>query len=78
MSDPIHNPAHYDIPGTDLQARDIIAALSLNHSTGNAMKYIIRAGRKAGETRLTALRKARESLDYEISREIEKESSYGN
>lgn len=53
-SDPI-NPAHYRSGG--LEAIDVIEKFDLGFCQGNALKYILRAGRKTDDAR-TDLRKA--------------------
>ncbi len=49
------NPTHYH--GKNLETIDVIEAFDLDFSLGNAVKYILRAGKKDGRT--TDLRKAR-------------------
>jgi hypothetical protein len=64
MSDPI-NPPHY-VGAGGLEAIAVIEAFELGFHLGNALKYILRAGRKGD--RLTDLKKARWYLDREIER----------
>jgi hypothetical protein len=61
--DPI-NPDHYRANG--MEAIDVIEAFGLGFHCGNAVKYILRAGRK-GEA-VEDLRKARWYIDREIAR----------
>ncbi len=69
MSDPVNNPAHYQgvcvCPncGTSIEAIEITERHGFR--LGNALKYILRAGKK--ESRATDLAKARWYLDREIS-----------
>lgn len=63
-NDPI-NPEHYAANG--LEAIDVIDAFDLNFCLGNAIKYILRAGRKGGKDE--DLKKA----VWYLQREIEKE-----
>lgn len=56
MSDAI-NPAHYKSGG--LEAINVIEAWGLGFSYGNALKYILRAGRKDPEKTIEDLLKAR-------------------
>jgi hypothetical protein len=52
------NPAHYH-GAKGLQVIDVIEAFGLDYSTGNAVKYLLRAGKKPGEDEKTELEKAR-------------------
>jgi hypothetical protein len=60
----IDHPDHYQ--GQNLEAIDVIEAFDLNFSLGNAIKYILRAGRKG--VRKEDLEKA----VWYINREIDK------
>lgn len=60
----INHPDYYINVG--IEAIDFIDAHSLNFNLGNVIKYITRAGRKDGEDKLTALRKAQWYLEREI------------
>jgi rRNA processing protein Krr1/Pno1 len=42
--DPVNAPAHYR--GNGMEAIDVIEAFALGFRLGNAVKYILRAGRK--------------------------------
>lgn len=64
--DLVNHPPHYKSGG--MEVIDVIHAFSLDFWLGNAAKYILRAGRKAGETRLRDLKKARWYLDDMIRR----------
>lgn len=62
MNDVVNHPAHYNVKG--IEAIDVIEAYGLGFHLGNAVKYILRAGRKdMGDT---DLRKARWYLDRRI------------
>lgn len=61
----VDHPAHYKANG--IEVIDIIRAFKLNFSLGNALKYVLRAGRKPGTSGLEDLKKARWYLDEEIS-----------
>jgi hypothetical protein len=63
----VNRPAHYDI-GNGLQIIDVIERLGLNFNLGNALKYIVRAGRKSPKP-LEDLRKATWYLGREIGQE---------
>jgi uncharacterized protein DUF3310 len=62
--DSIDHPPHYKSGG--LEAIDVIEAFGLGFCLGNAIKYVLRAGRKgdAGED----LKKARWYINREIAR----------
>ena len=44
MSDRVNHPPHYQ--GRGIEAIDVIEAFNLDFCLGNAVKYILRAGRK--------------------------------
>lgn len=58
-------PPHYQMKPEPLE---VIQAWDLNFAKGSAVKYIARAGKKAGEDETTALRKAVDFLQREIKR----------
>lgn len=62
--DSVNHPNHYTWLPNGVEVIDITA--HFNFSLGNALKYIMRAGRKGDA--LEDLKKARWYLDYEISR----------
>ena len=66
MNTQINHPDYYR--AGKYECSDYIEAFDLNFNLGNVIKYISRAGRKPGEDRLTAYKKAREYLDREIAR----------
>lgn len=68
----IDHPAHYGGADNPYEAIKVIEAWSLGFCLGNAVKYISRAGKKAGATTLEDLRKARWYIDREISRQEQK------
>lgn len=66
------HPAHYGGKDNPYEAIKVIRAwlgpeVARGFTLGNAMKYISRAGKKAGESTLDDLRKARWYLDNEIN-----------
>lgn len=63
MHDPVDNPQHYQTK-YGLQVIDVIEKFELNYNLGNAVKYILRAGKKDNEVQ--DLRKA----IWYISRQI--------
>ncbi|MBQ3457119.1 MAG: DUF3310 domain-containing protein [Synergistaceae bacterium] len=62
----IEHPRYYNAGG--IEVIDFIDAHSLNFSLGNVVKYVVRAGHKDGENRMTALLKASRYLEHEIER----------
>lgn len=66
--DPI-KPTYYN--DTKITPFDVIDDWGLNFYLGNAVKYIKRAGKKAGNSRLQDLKKIREYIDHEIRAEEE-------
>jgi hypothetical protein len=63
MSNDKSNPQHYQNQVTPI---DIIEMYQLNFSLGNTIKYILRAGKKDGESDLDDLNKALWYLNREI------------
>lgn len=61
----ITKPSHY-CEGRKYEPKDVIRDWDLNFNLGNVVKYISRNGRKAGETKIKDLQKARQYLDFEI------------
>ena len=59
------NPTHYQNKVTPI---DIIEMYDLNFSLGNVIKYVLRAGKKNGESDLDDLNKALWYLNREIDR----------
>ncbi len=66
QTDPI-KPEYYN--DTKITPFDVIDDWGLNFYLGNAVKYIKRAGKKAGNSRLQDLKKIREYIDHEIRAE---------
>lgn len=67
--DKVNKPAHYQ--GNSLQAIDVIEDFELGFSLGNAIKYILRAGKKEyeeGEDEVLDLLKAKWYIDREIAK----------
>lgn len=60
----VDHPPHYQANG--VEAIDVIDAFGLGFNLGNAVKYLLRAGRKGDA--LTDLKKARWYLDREIDK----------
>jgi hypothetical protein len=65
MEDNINHPIHYQ-GLSDIEAIDVIEEFELNFHLGNAVKYILRAGKK--DNRIQDLKKAIWYLDREIER----------
>lgn len=60
-------PEYYN--DTGISPFDVIDVWELNFYLGNVIKYIKRAGKKEGNSRLQDLKKAQEYLSAEIARE---------
>ena len=75
MSDPVNSPQHYRA-ANGLEAIDVIEGFGLDRSfrLGNALKYLLRAGRKGDA--LEDLRKARWYLDREYARMEASDAGY--
>ena len=65
----INHPDHYQAKG--MEAIDVIEAYNLNFSLGSAIKYILRAGKKPGESSVEDLNKAIWYIQREIERHAE-------
>lgn len=61
-------PAHYGGPENPFEPIKVIEHYALNFSLGNAVKYILRAGKKDAAKTVEDLEKARTYLDFEIAR----------
>lgn len=61
----VDHPAHYQT-ANGLEAIDVIDAFDLGFDLGNAVKYILRAGKKRDA--LTDLKKAAWYLDHQIAK----------
>ncbi len=62
----VNHPRHYFSNG--IEAIDVIEAYGLNFHRGNAVKYILRAGKKDQQKDEEDLLKARWYLDRELER----------
>jgi len=71
MKEKINHPDHYQ--GSGLEAIDVIEAFNLDFNLGNAIKYILRAGKK--ESKIEDLKKAHWYLAREIFNHEEKDAS---
>lgn len=67
MSDPVNHPAHYTGFSNGAEAIDITENLTFN--TGNAVKYLARAGRTDGRVKGEVLEDLQKAAWY-ITREI--------
>lgn len=68
QEDLIFHPSHY-CDGRKYEPVKVINDWGLGFNTGNAVKYISRAGRKPGNSRLKDLEKAKQYLEFEIGLE---------
>ncbi|HYF53205.1 MAG TPA: DUF3310 domain-containing protein [Salinarimonas sp.] len=66
--DPIHRPAHYTSHQSGIECIQVTEHMGF--LLGNVMKYIWRAGQKAGADEIEDLRKAAWYLDREINRRL--------
>lgn len=64
----VDHPAHYGGEDDPFEAIKIIEHYDLGFRTGNAVKYLLRAGRKPGASYLQDLEKAAWYLQREIER----------
>lgn len=62
--DNVNHPAHYQ--GNGIESIEVIEGFDLNFHLGNAVKYILRAGRKSD--RVEDIRKAIWYLNRELQR----------
>lgn len=62
----VDHPAHYGGGSNPFEAIKVIEAWELNFCLGNAVKYVLRAGRKPNTDAVEDLKKARWYLDREI------------
>lgn len=70
-------PAHYD-GGNGIDNWAIWDAYDLDRYTANAVKYILRAGKKSIAPRLDDLRKARNYINKAIEMEEKREADQGS
>lgn len=64
----VDHPAHYGGKDDPFEPIKIIEALELGFAPGNALKYLLRAGRKPGVAYVEDLKKAVWYLNREIER----------
>lgn len=64
IPDDVHHPAHYN--QGKIEVWDFIYDQGLGYALGNAIKYEVRAGKKAGNSKVKDLRKAIAFLEREI------------
>ena len=65
MNDLVNNPPHYKAPN-GLEAIDVIEGFGLGFHRGNAVKYLLRAGKKGDATQ--DIRKARWYVERDLER----------
>ena len=65
MLDKINHPSYYQ-SSKGIEAIDVIEAFNLNFNTGNAVKYILRCGKKTRDTDKD-IKKAIWYLDRELN-----------
>ena len=64
---------HYE--KTQYEPIKVINHYNLNFNLGNVIKYVLRAGKKDNNSKLSDLRKAIDYLKYEIDLEMENRSN---
>lgn len=67
-TDIVDHPDHYGGAENPYEAIKVIDAWQLGFSLGNALKYIARAGKKAGVSDVEDLKKAHWYIEHEIKR----------
>lgn len=63
----VNNPQHYGGKDSPYEAIKVIEALNLDFHLGNALKYIVRAGKKDPSKEIEDLKKAIWYLERKIS-----------
>ena len=63
----METPNYYKAEGFGFDVTDFCKAYNSGFCLGNVVKYIVRAGKKDGEDKFTALKKAKDYLDYEVN-----------
>jgi hypothetical protein len=66
-ADKVDHPPHYGGANDPFEPIKVILAWGLDFCVGNAVKYIARAGKKPGESKVDDLKKARWYLDRAIA-----------
>jgi hypothetical protein len=64
----VSHPHYYGGEDNVYEAIKVIQAHDLNFCLGNAIKYVLRAGKKESDTRIKDLQKAIEYLQFEIEK----------
>ena len=64
----VSHPSYYGGEDNVYEAIKVIQAHDLNFCLGNAIKYVLRAGKKDSDTRIKDLQKAIEYLQFEIEK----------
>ena len=65
-NDMVNHPSHYQ--GNGYEVLDVIDDFKLNYSLGNAIKYILRAGKKDPNTYIQDIEKAIFMLQHEVNK----------
>jgi hypothetical protein len=65
---PVSHPSHYGGEDNPYEAIKVINAHNLNFCLGNAIKYVLRAGKKESNTKKQDLQKAIQYLQFEIDK----------
>ena len=73
-SDAINHPSHYS-EGRKYEPIEVICDWGLNFDLGNTVKYVSRAGRKANNSAVQDLKKAKFYLEHAIKKLEEDEGN---
>ena len=68
MANSVNHPEHYNVGGVEVITAITAWGFAEGFNHGNAIKYIVRAGRKGEATEVEDLRKAIRYLEFEIER----------
>lgn len=66
LSNSVNHPSHYGGQNNPYEAIKIIEALNLDFASGNTLKYLVRAGKKAENSEISDLKKAAWYLNRKI------------
>ncbi len=69
-NDPINHPKHYNAHPSGIEAIEVTEHFNFN--TGNAIKYLWRAGSKKGSSRYQDLAKAKWYVEREMKLELDR------
>ena len=76
MSEKIDHPPHYGGAENPYEAIKIIEHYGLGFNLGNALKYILRAGKKSSESEVTDIGKAKWYISREFDSALRRERDH--